>query len=156
VIACYLHDNADLRSLGLVQTSWLPSSRRCLFKVVSVNPFSADGFFEVFCAPDCIVASYVRRLELNLLSLWKHSLILLRCDREWLNETLPRLGQLSAVEELAISDLRWDDLTSEAGESLLSVFNNIKQLDIRRSTLIRHVESSKSSHCILALNDYLS
>jgi hypothetical protein len=43
------------------------------------------------------------------------------------------MGQLSAVKELAISGLIWDHLTPEAGESLLSLFDDIKQLDIRRS-----------------------
>src|ERR1700733_2856780 len=112
-IAGQLHadeDWATLRSFGLVRKTWLPSSRHYLFSSVSLNSSNVDAFLEILTSPDCIMAPYVRRLELQQ----EHGKLL--------NKFLPHGRPLSGVKALVIEELRWEDLIPEAEEILLSGF----------------------------------
>jgi len=122
-IAGQLHTDEDgctLGSFGLVQRSWLPSSRHYLFSSVSLNSSNVDAFLEILTSPDCIMAPYVRRLELQQ----EHGKLL--------NKFLPHGRPLSGVKALVIEELRWEDLIPEAEEILLSGFLGIKHLELYR------------------------
>jgi len=122
-IAGQLHADGDwctLGSFGLVQRTWLPSSRHYLFSNVSLNSSNVDAFLEILTSPDCIMAPYVRRLELQQ----EHGKLL--------NKFLPHGQPLSGVKALLIEELRWADLIPEAEEILLSGFSGIKHLELYR------------------------
>jgi len=120
-IAAQLYADEDWRTLGsfgLVQTAWLPPSRRYLFSNVSLNSSNVDAFLDILTAPYCTVAPYVCRLELK-----QH-------HGKLLNKFLPYGQPLSAVKELMIEELRWEDLIPEAEEILLFGFKDITHLEL--------------------------
>lgn len=122
-IAGQLHADEDWRTLasfGLVQKKWLTSSRRYLFSNVSLNSSNVDAFLEILTTPDCIMAPFVHRLELQQ----EHGKLL--------NKFLPHGRPLSGVKALMIEDLRWEDLIPEAEETLLSGFEDITCLELHR------------------------
>src|ERR1700732_3933189 len=66
--ASQLNANEDwhaLASFGRVRKSWLSPSRRYLFDAVSVDSSNVDAFLEILTTPNCVIASYVHRLELG-------------------------------------------------------------------------------------------
>jgi hypothetical protein len=122
-IAGQLRADEDWRALGtfgLVQKTWLASSRHYLFSDVSLNSSNVDAFLEILTAPGCFIAPYVCRLELKQ----EHGKLL--------NKFLPHGQPLNAAKALMIEDLRWEDLIPEAEEILLSGFEGITHLELHR------------------------
>jgi hypothetical protein len=107
-----------LKSFGLVQKSWLSSSRRHLFHTISVKIRNIDWFLEILTVPSRSVTPYVRRLVVNN----DHDMLL--------NKILPVAQPLHAVKSLSIALLSWGDLIPEAKENLISVFKHITFLSI--------------------------
>jgi hypothetical protein len=105
-----------LASLGLVQRSWLSSSRRYLFRTVTLKLSNVDKFLEFLVDPDCPVASYIHRLQLD------------EDHGRFLDKLLSCAQRLCTVKALVIMGLKWEGLSPIAELCLPSIFRDITYL----------------------------
>ena len=114
------HDQSTLCKCGLVCKFWLWSSRSRLFSTIVLSSCGIHTALAVLCAPGSTILPHVRALEIED--------CFNRFRLPWLDDVLPKLPQLSALEKLTLSQFEWDTLTPKAKAYLFSISRGLKSL----------------------------
>lgn len=120
---------ATLKSCSLVARSWQRRSRRYLFYSVCLdrrNLRKRESFFKLLESPCSTIAPHVRRLELQ-----ENRSITKPKKALWLNNRLPRLMALTAVESLSILDGQFQLLSQRSTTQFFRSSPQLRSLEIR-------------------------
>lgn len=121
----HLHDDKHtLTRSSLVCRAWLPSTRYHLFRSVFLQSHTAGRFLALVDSPHCTILNFVRNLRID------EGAGRFVYDSKWVNNAIPVLARLFAVESLEIWHWSWENLGANEKAIFLSGFKQVKALDL--------------------------